>query len=178
MKLWIGFSVSKAVLCSQLNCMSGVNRAFSLSTNIYYQSANDMSKSEQERSKSHFIYSSLKRPTVYPPCRSANKQQKLGNQPSLNPQIYISQQQIGFLNLIVLSTFGFEGFFYRGLPFPWSFFYFYFWMPGGYRPHKSMNTHLEGRRQGWGSWSGRGSNLQPLAQRNKQMVFHICCTLC
>ena len=31
---------------------------------------------------------------------------------------------------------------------------------------------------GWGSWSHRGSNLLPLAQRSRQMVFHLCCSLC
>ena len=32
--------------------------------------------------------------------------------------------------------------------------------------------------KGWGNWSGRGSNLLPLAQRSKQVVFHLCCSLC
>ena len=30
----------------------------------------------------------------------------------------------------------------------------------------------------WGNWSGRGSNLLPLAQRSKQAVFHLSCSLC
>ena len=55
---------------------------------------------------------------------------------------------------------------------------FFLGVPGVYRPHKSTYTHIGGRRQGWGCRSGRGSNLQPLAQRSKQMFFHICCTLC
>ena len=59
-------------------------------------------------------------------------------------------------------------------------FWYYFWgVPGGYRRHKStQRTHLGGRTQGWGNLSGRGSNLLPLAQRSKQMVFHTCCSLC
>ena len=29
----------------------------------------------------------------------------------------------------------------------------------------------------WGNWSVRGSNLPRLAQRSKQVVFHLCCSL-
>ena len=32
--------------------------------------------------------------------------------------------------------------------------------------------------KGWGNWSCRGSNLLPLAQRSKHVVFHLCCYLC
>ena len=32
--------------------------------------------------------------------------------------------------------------------------------------------------KGWGNWSGRGLSLLPLAQRSKQVVFHLCCSLC
>ena len=45
--------------------------------------------------------------------------------------------------------------------------------------HKHLVITMRNRiSQCWGSWSRQGSNLLPLAQRSKQMVFHLCCSLC
>ena len=52
---------------------------------------------------------------------------------------------------------------------------------GSYQPHKS--SLIECSPWGavgkgfWDIWSGGGSNLLPLAQRSKQAVFHLCCSL-
>ena len=49
-----------------------------------------------------------------------------------------------------------------------------------YKRHKHLIITMRNRisQQCYGSWSHRGSNLLPLAQRSKQMVFHLCCSLC
>ena len=47
---------------------------------------------------------------------------------------------------------------------------------GGIDPSSALTTR--GRGKGWGNWSGRGSNLLPLAQRSQQVFFHLCCSLC
>ena len=57
---------------------------------------------------------------------------------------------------------------------PCMVFPFFFNPQGGYRPHKSSlgECSLWGATgKGWGTWSSRGSNLLPLAQRSKQVVF-------
>ena len=49
--------------------------------------------------------------------------------------------------------------------------YYFFGCPEAIDPTRVQTLAQGGRRQGWGSWSGRGSNLQPIAQRIKQMAF-------
>ena len=61
-----------------------------------------------------------------------------------------------------------------------AFEHFFSNSQGGFRPHKSslIECSLWGAvGKGWGNRSGRGSNLLPLAQRSKEMVFTIFCTL-
>ena len=56
---------------------------------------------------------------------------------------------------------------------------YFFFIPKGaiYPPRVLLLSARYGGTvgKGWGNWSGRGSNLLPLAQqRSKQVVFHLC----
>ena len=60
-------------------------------------------------------------------------------------------------------------------------FFFVIFQRRGHWPNKSVlidRSIWKAEGKCWGKWSGRGSNLLPLAQRSKQVVFHFCCSLC